>query len=239
MKNITISLVVAVSLVAFLSLPAHSQESAIAQVTYACGATGTIDATFLQSHELRLTFSDGSILTLRQTRAADGARYPNADESFVFWAKGNGAFIEKSGTTGGPATARYGCIEIARNPGKLSRYFAGPSESFSIRYPADWTVNPSYQYTYLGPGKSIHGVSFTIPPTFTAGTNLASDTSLSVETLPNSSLDNAAPFLQHADLQPSTTCAGRSSSIRRRDSSQSGLCGNPERTKLRSVSVCG
>lgn len=32
-------------------------------------------------------------MTLAQTISADGVRYANADESFVFWTKGNGAFV--------------------------------------------------------------------------------------------------------------------------------------------------
>jgi membrane-bound inhibitor of C-type lysozyme len=38
-------------------------------------------------------------MTLSQVVSASGARYANADESFVFWNKGDGAFIEEQGTT--------------------------------------------------------------------------------------------------------------------------------------------
>jgi hypothetical protein len=44
-----------------------------------------------------LTFDGGRMMTLKQTISADGARYANSDESFVFWSKGNGAMILQNG----------------------------------------------------------------------------------------------------------------------------------------------
>jgi len=36
---------------------------------------------------------------LPQARSGSGARYANGDESFVFWNKGDTAFIEEDGKT--------------------------------------------------------------------------------------------------------------------------------------------
>jgi hypothetical protein len=47
--------------------------------------------------KLRLTFSDGRQLILPQTISADGARYANADESLVFWDKGDEAMWQQAG----------------------------------------------------------------------------------------------------------------------------------------------
>jgi len=44
-----------------------------------------------------LTFGDRAPMTLRQTISADGARYASADESFVFWSKGDGAMVLENG----------------------------------------------------------------------------------------------------------------------------------------------
>lgn len=44
---------------------------------------------------IELTFTDGRAMTLMQTLSADGARYSNDDESFVFWSKGNGAMVQE------------------------------------------------------------------------------------------------------------------------------------------------
>ncbi len=53
--------------------------------------------------------------------------------------------------------------------------------NFSIQYPADYTIKEDYIYTALGPGKDIAGVSFIVPGSMTQGTNLSSDSYMSVE----------------------------------------------------------
>lgn len=53
-----------------------------------------------------ITLSDGRAMTLPQTISADGARYANADESFIFWSKGNGAFVME-----GNATTYANCVQ--------------------------------------------------------------------------------------------------------------------------------
>jgi membrane-bound inhibitor of C-type lysozyme len=50
-------------------------------------------------NRVSLTFSDGRRMTVPHALSADGARYANADESFVFWNKGNTAFVTEQGTT--------------------------------------------------------------------------------------------------------------------------------------------
>jgi membrane-bound inhibitor of C-type lysozyme len=42
-----------------------------------------------------LTLADGKQLNLPQTMSGSGIRYANADESFVFWSKGDTAFVEE------------------------------------------------------------------------------------------------------------------------------------------------
>ena len=42
-----------------------------------------------------LTLADGKRLNLPQTMSGSGIRYANADESFVFWSKGDTAFVEE------------------------------------------------------------------------------------------------------------------------------------------------
>lgn len=61
---------------------------------------------------MHLTLSDGRILTLPQTISADGARYANPDESFVFWSKGSGATIVEDGWQ----NSYTGCTTEAPNP---------------------------------------------------------------------------------------------------------------------------
>lgn len=42
-----------------------------------------------------LTLAEGKKLTLAQTPSGSGIRYANDDESFVFWSKGDTAFVEE------------------------------------------------------------------------------------------------------------------------------------------------
>jgi len=68
---------------------------------FACTGGKSIAATFVngsKSH-VDLVLSDGRKLTLPQAMSGSGARYANADETFVFWNKGNTAFIEERGKT--------------------------------------------------------------------------------------------------------------------------------------------
>ncbi len=47
--------------------------------------------------QVKLKLSDGRELTLPHAVSADGARYANAEESIVFWNKGEAAFITENG----------------------------------------------------------------------------------------------------------------------------------------------
>ena len=69
---------------------------------------------------------------------------------------------------------------------------------FSISYPQDWIVNQSYQNTTLGPNKTLDGVGFAVPQAFVTGTNLSSDSSISVENNTTSTDCDASEFLDDA-----------------------------------------
>ena len=60
------------------------------------------------------------------------------------------------------------------------------TSTFSIEYPNTFSVNDAYAYEGV-PNKPISGVKFTVPSTMTTGTNLASDSGVSVEWLPRAS----------------------------------------------------
>lgn len=70
----------------------------IADVTYACAAGKTIRAIY-RPQEVQLLLSDGRNLSVPQTISGSGARYANKDESFVFWNKGDTAFITEGNST--------------------------------------------------------------------------------------------------------------------------------------------
>lgn len=185
-------------------------EMPIATAMYACDEGKTIAAEFYAATSTAevtpgempqpggrvvIKLSDGRTLSLTQTVSADGSRYSDGNptiengESVVFWSKGNGALVLENNLD----QTYIGCIEVVPDPGNLPQTFASSSEGFSMRYPAGYSVAP-YQYT-IGPGKTIHGVKFTIPDSVAAGTNLSSDTYFSVETIPETLSCDPAMFL--------------------------------------------
>jgi hypothetical protein len=57
------------------------------------------------------------------------------------------------------------------------------TSTFSLVHPADFVIDTSYAYEGV-PNKPIAGIKFTIPGAMATGTNLSSDTGLSIESLP-------------------------------------------------------
>lgn len=72
-------------------------------VTFMCKNSKSIVATFnlITDKGVNLVLSDGRSLFVPHSISASGARYANEDETFVFWNKGNTAFITegKDGNT--------------------------------------------------------------------------------------------------------------------------------------------
>ena len=158
--------------------------------TYVCDEGKTIAAAFYadpSGGKVSLVLSDGRKLLLHQTIAASGARYAS-DESFVFWNKGNTAFIEE----GVDHRQTYtGCVTASASHEQGWNTFASSTLGVSARYPQGYTAKP---YTYDIGQKKSYGVKFTIPTVQTDGSNLSADTGISIETLPLSSC-SAAAFL--------------------------------------------
>jgi membrane-bound inhibitor of C-type lysozyme len=177
----------------------------VAQANYVCNDNKTMQASFykgetqtvapgempISSGSVKLVLSDGRSFDLQQTISADGSRYANGDESFVFWSKGNGALVLENNVE----KSYIGCVVVASDPDGLPNVYHDGTIVFSIRYPADYTINKDYKYQELGPGKEISGVKFTIPSSMTAGTNLGQDSGVSVETIPSTQDCSASIFL--------------------------------------------
>lgn len=96
---------------------------------------------------------------------------------------------------------------LTREPfgGSLPGKYENQAEGFSIRYPAGFTVDETYQYQELGPGKTISGVKFTIPSSTATGTNLAADSYVSVETIPQAKTCMADLFLGQGAIAHTVT----------------------------------
>ena len=93
------------------SLSQPSSTELVAEADYACDGGKTINAAFYKGDvvavkpgeppvptgSVRIALDDGRNFDLFQTLSASGARYANADESFVFWSKGDGAIVQENG----------------------------------------------------------------------------------------------------------------------------------------------
>lgn len=73
--------------------------------------------------------------------------------------------------------------------------YRNATAGFSIKYPKDFAKDETYVYQNLGPGKDISGVKFTIPATMSVGTNLASDSYISLEWMNTNTGCSAQMFL--------------------------------------------
>lgn len=98
--------------------PSTASSTPFAVVDYRCDGGRSIHAQYFKGStppatvpgepptptgHVVLSLSDGRTVTLEQTIAADGIRYsdnptPGGTETFIFWSKGNGAFITENGT---------------------------------------------------------------------------------------------------------------------------------------------
>lgn len=194
-------------------------QSLVAHVTYQCDQGKTIDASIYQgtapapqpgqppvpNGRAEVKLSDGRTFTLPQTLSADGVRFSDGNpmvqgsERFVFWSKGNGALVLENNEE----KSYIGCIRISDDT-SLPQIYESGSLGFSVRYPAGYTLAPGYQYEELGPGKEIQGVKFTIPASLSTGTNLGSDSYVSVEEIPDTADCSAALFLDHATATTET-----------------------------------
>lgn len=75
----------------------YEKDGSAIKAVFACPGDKAIYAEFVDD-KVDLLLSDGRSLSIPRAISASGARYASADESFVFWNKGNGAFIEEKGS---------------------------------------------------------------------------------------------------------------------------------------------
>jgi membrane-bound inhibitor of C-type lysozyme len=118
MKKLILAFVVLVIFLLLIGfLPYHSLAPTVVSqpiniVQYSCDGGKSITAQYYEGTttppsapaeppipggSVALTFENGNNMKLHQTISADGVRYANADESFVFWSKGQGAIVLENG----------------------------------------------------------------------------------------------------------------------------------------------
>lgn len=79
-------------------------STTINSATFTCDNNKTIQAVFFNG-KVELMLSDKRNLLLTQALSASGARYTTPDESFIFWNKGNTAFVQE-----GTVTTYQNCV---------------------------------------------------------------------------------------------------------------------------------
>jgi putative hemolysin len=77
----------------------------VATSTFACTGGKNVQAIFYKDG-VNLVLSDARTVSLPQVVSGSGARYANNDETFVFWNKGDTAFV-----TEGASTTFKGCVD--------------------------------------------------------------------------------------------------------------------------------
>ena len=130
--------------------PEPVAKNLIATVTYLCDENKTISASYYETPtneapspegppvptgSVDLILGDMASVTLKQTISGSGVRYANADESFVFWNKGEDAMVMRDGEMD-PVYSH--CID---SNSKYAGWTATTTDMMSFRYP-----DFSYQY---------------------------------------------------------------------------------------------
>ena len=219
-KKSIILLVVVIIILAVVALKKPATKTAaptlINTVTYMCDSQKQLTAAYydgastastsantppVPGGSVIVTLPDGTTQNLKQTISADGGRYANADESFVFWNKGNGVMVLQNNEQ----KDYTGCIAVAPNPTgmNLSQIYASATNGFSIRTPDGYTPTDPYLYQ-LTPDKTIPGAKFTIPEAKSTGTNLGGDTYISVEHIAGAQTCTADMFMSMPNIKPTT-----------------------------------
>ena len=103
---VAVALFVAVFFVGFLIGRKYENKFILGEpinsVKFVCDGNKTINASFYKNF-VKLENKEWPAIYLPQTISADGGRYANADESIVFWSKGDTAFV----TEGDPNNQTY------------------------------------------------------------------------------------------------------------------------------------
>jgi hypothetical protein len=88
------------------------------------------------------------------------------------------------------------------------RIYGDARLGFSIAYPSKWRVDSAHVYPNQVDNEQLAGVAFLIPEDLATGTNLSSNSYLSVESAPNAPACNASAFLDTPSTQRDETEGG-------------------------------
>ena len=86
-------------------------------------------------------------------------------------------------------------VTVAPDTINNSVAYTNSAQGFSLSHPLGFTVNEIYGYQGFGPQETIKGTSFIISASYATGTNLGTDSYISIEQAPKVSVCAAANFL--------------------------------------------
>src|SRR3989344_1330566 len=90
-------------------------------------------------------------------------------------------------------------------PVDIRSTYASSTLGLTLRYPQNYALDESYAYGEFGPNKLIHGVKFSVPISMATGTNLSSDSYISIEWLPRAQNCTGDIYLKaNVKAQPTT-----------------------------------
>lgn len=206
-KLLIIASISLLALVWYLQGDSEIANKTSLNVLFACNDSKTINAVIsekfphkyvgpgempIPNGQAHVELSDGRVLDLNQTLSASGVRYTNPDESFVFWSKGNGALILENNKE----KSFIGCILVKDRPrdSNLDQIYANSNLGFSLRH-SGYIVDDKYIYS-ISSTRQISGVRFLVPEYLKKGTNLSSDSYISVEAISGERDCKAGLFLE-------------------------------------------
>lgn len=110
--------------------------------------------------------------------------------------------------------AGTGYLLWQRNQDATSGMLTYRGDGFAVRYQKGWFADADYVYDHLGPEEpTIPGVKFLVPIAMIAGTNLTTDTGVSVEWMPGMPACRAEPFLLSPQYMTDETIEGVTYSV--------------------------
>lgn len=187
--------------------------------TYQCANNVSLKATFYKhssqietapneppkpTGSVTLELPDGQKLDLPQTISADGGRYADAKDEFVFWSKGNSALIQQNGSS---STIYQDCIVVEPKTGNLTQTFYNQNPGLTLRYPAGWQLASSSDNAATAGLTSDAKVvaDITVPESMVKDTNLGADSGVRIAWLPQVNTCTPDAFLTDAgDISTST-----------------------------------
>ncbi|HVV38965.1 MAG TPA: MliC family protein [Candidatus Paceibacterota bacterium] len=155
----------------------------LSSVAYTCDAGKTIQADFYEK-SVKIVLSDGREFSLPQMVSSVGDRYTNAEKSIVFERDGDTAHVGEGSSEIPTYSNCTAAGSEAASMGTYTSTAASSTPGFTVKYPKTFSLNSAYVNETF-PKKPISGIKLTVPETMATGTNLSSDTGLSVEWLPN------------------------------------------------------